>query len=212
MRSTWLLIGGFAASLSAGDVSAQMDGMNMEVFQKWSEAKVIRYKVEGLHNAPEIVIAGDFGSKADVIDRLTVEFTWDVLESRVVGDVSVTDGTSEVSNVRSEGTNCEPPQLKGQYEHFQSVSTSTPADDLIQITGERRYPDAMAPNYPASCSLSPVAGSAEVENLWVPGSGAEALGMPITKDAHIVISADRTSFSVPGAGNWVWTYIPTLVQ
>jgi hypothetical protein len=32
------------------------------------------------------------------------------------------------------------------------------------------------------------------------------------KGAPISVAADRKSFSVPSAENWVWTYTPTLVQ
>ena len=44
------------------------------------------------------------------------------------------------------------------------------------------------------------------------GAGPEGLGMPITKDGPISVSADRKSFSIKGSGNWVWTYTPTVLQ
>ena len=40
---------------------------------QWTSAKVVKYREEGLHNAREAVVKGDYEGKADVIDRLTVK-------------------------------------------------------------------------------------------------------------------------------------------
>jgi hypothetical protein len=36
--------------------------------------------------------------------------------------------------------------------------------------------------------------------------------MPTMPGSPFAVAADRKSFSVKGASNWVWTYTPTLVQ
>jgi hypothetical protein len=92
------------------------------------------------------------------------------------------------------------------------VSNSTLAGDQLQINGTRNYPAASVSNYPASCSMRAVKAGKEDVVVWVPAGGAEALGMAIKPDAPISASADRKSFSIRGAENWVWTYTPTLVQ
>jgi hypothetical protein len=190
----------------------QAGGMDMAVAQKWASAKIVKYRVEGVHSGREAVVYGDYEGKADVIDRLTVEFSWDVKKRKIIGPVSVADGKSELSNIRSDGTNCPPPQLKGEYEHFQSVSNSMTSGDQIQIKGTRTYPPANVSNYPGSCSMRAIPGGKEEALLYVAGAGPEGLGMPITKGGPISVSADRKSFSIKGSGNWVWTYTPTLVQ
>jgi len=190
----------------------QIGGMDLAVMEKWAAASIVKYRVEGVHNARESVVFGDHEAKADVIDKLTVEFTWDVSKTSVVGPVTVVDGKSVITNIKSDGTNCAPPQLKGEYEHFQSVSNSMTTREQIQIKGTRTYPAAMVSNYPASCSLSPAAGGKEDATLWVSGVGPELLGMPNMPGVPYSASADRKSFSVKGAGNWVWTYTPTLVR
>jgi hypothetical protein len=195
-----------------GLLALQGGSMDMAVMEKWSAAKVVKYRVEGLHNAREAVVFGDYEGKADVIDRVTVEFTWDVKKRKIVGPVTVADGKSELKNIKSDGTNCPPPQLKGEYEHFQSVSHSMVSGDQIQIKGTRTYPAASVSNYPASCSMRAIPGGKEEVFLWVGGVGPEALGMPITAGGPISVSADRKSFSVKAAGNWVLTFTPTLSQ
>jgi hypothetical protein len=193
-------------------LALQGGGMDMAVAEKWASARVVKYRVEGMHNAREAVVFGDYEGKADVIDRITVEFTWDCKKRKVVGPVTVTDGKTELKNIKSDGTNCPPPQLLGEYEHFQTVSNSMISGDQVQIKGTRTYPAAKVSNYPGSCSMRAIPGGKEEALLWVGGVGPEALGMPITPGGPISVAPDRKSFSVKGASNWVWTFTPTLLQ
>lgn len=188
-----------------------LHAVDMAAAAKWSDAKVVKYRVEGLHSARVPVVFGDYEGKADVTDRVTLEFTWDAKKGKVIGAVSVVDAKSELRNIKSDGSNCPPPQLKGDYEHFQAVSNSM-VGDLIQIKGIRTYPAASVSNYPASCSMRSIPGSKVNVLLHITGIGPEVLAMPIMKGAPLSISADRTSFSMKGAENWVWTFVPTLVQ
>jgi hypothetical protein len=187
-------------------------GMDMALIQKWTDAKVIKYQAEGVHNGRESVVFGDYEGKADVIDRVTVQFTWDNKKGRIIGPVTVIDGKSTLTNIKSDGTNCGPPQLKGAYEQFEMGSQQQLMPDQVQLTGTRTFPPAMVSNYPGGCSMRAIPGGKEPALLWVTGVSPEALGMPIMQGGPISISADRKSFSIKAAGNWVWTYTPTLVQ
>ncbi len=203
-----LPIAAVLASLTASNAEAQ----DMAVAQKWASAKTIKYRVEGVHKARVPVVFGDYEGKGDVTDRVTVEFTWDVRKRKVEGPVTVTDASSEIANLKSDGTNCPPPQLKAAYEHFQSASNGM-VGHLIEIKGTRTYPAASVSNYPASCSMRAVAGGKQSVVLHV-GTGVEpqVLAMPNMPGSPVTISADRKSFTMKGAENWMWTYTPTLVN
>ena len=67
------------------------NSQDMAVAQKWANAKVIKYRVEGVHKARTMVVLGDDEGKGEVIDRITVEFTWDARKNAVVGSVKTTD-------------------------------------------------------------------------------------------------------------------------
>jgi hypothetical protein len=179
-------------------LALQFGGMDMAVAEKWGSAKIVKYHVEGVHNARTAVVFGDYEGKADVLDRITVEFTWDTNKREIVGPATVTDGKSELKNIKSDDTNRPPPQLSGEYEHFQSVSTSIVGGDRIQITGTRTYPPAKVSNYPASCSMRAIPGGKEEVLLSVAGADPGVLAMPITMSGPITIAADRKSFSMKG--------------
>ena len=197
---------------AANLLGLQVGGMDMAVIQKSTDAKLIKYHAVGVHKGRESVVFGDYEGKADVHDTVTVEFIWDNRKGEITGPVSIVDGKSTLTNLKSDGTNCGPPELKGPYEEFQTVSHKLISTEQIQITGSRTYPAAMVSNYPGGCSMRAIAGGKVEALLWVNGMSAEALGLPIMKGGPIEVSADRKTFSVKAAGNWLWTYTPTLVQ
>jgi len=202
----------FALAL-AGLASTHAGAVDMAAMEKWGNVKVVKYRVEGEHRARTSVVHGDYEGKADVVDRITVEFTWDINKSRFVGPVTVKDGKSELKNLKSDGTNCPPPKLNGEYEHFQSVSNSLIGNDLIEIKGVRVYPAASVSNYPGGCSMRPIPGAKEDVVLHVAPVEPSFLGMPsLAKGGPISVSADAKSFSMQGAENWTWTYTPTILQ
>ena len=198
-----------ATLLGVSPLSSQT--FDMAVAQKWQAAKVVKYQLEGLHSARTPVVFGDYEGKADVTDRITLEFTWDAQKGKVISPIKVLDAKSQISNIKSDNTNCPPPQLKSEYEHFQAVSNSIDGD-LIEIKGVRTYPAASVSNYPASCSMRAIPGARENVVLHIGAMGPEALAMPIIKGGPVLVSVDRKSFSVKGADNWVWTFTPTLLQ
>jgi len=187
-------------------------GIDEAVAAKWGAARIIKYHVEGKHDARVMVVFGDYEGKADVVDRLTLDFTWDVKAKKMVGPLVIVDGKSELRNIKSDGTNCPPPQLKGEYEQFQSVSNSMLSADQIQINGKRIYPAASVSNYPGSCSMRSIPGSKEDAVTWVALPSPEILGMPNMPGSPFTVAADRKSFTMPGTEGWTWTFTPTLVQ
>lgn len=200
------------AGVAFAVASSQGFDIDEAVAAKWAAAKVVKFHVEGRHDGRVPVVFGDYEGKADVIDRVTLDFTWDFKARKMVSPVVVADGKSELRNIKSDGTNCPPPQLKGEYEHFQAVSNSMTSADQIQIAGKRVYPAASVSNYPGSCSMRSIPGGKVDALLWVAVTSAEVLGAPNMPGSPVTIAADRKSFTMKGAEGWAWTYTPTLVQ
>ncbi len=198
----------------AGFAAVHANAFDMAAMEKWGNAKVVSYRVEGQHSARTSVVYGDYEGKADVTDRVTLEFTWDLKKRQLVGPLTVKDSKTELKNLKSDDTNCPPPTLKGEYEHFQSASNSMTAAKQVEIKGVRVYPAAMVSNYPGGCSMRAIPGAKENVALYVPVVEPGILGMPpeMTKGGPIAVSSDGKSFSVKGAENWIWTYAPTIVQ
>jgi hypothetical protein len=199
--------------LSAATLSAQIPGMDMAVMQKWSKAKVIRFQVSGVHKSRSGVVFGDHEGKADIVDKLIVEYTWDNKKGQIQGEPKIIDVNSETMNVKADGTNCPPPTLKGAYEHFKMQKYSVSGGRQLQITGSKIYPAASVSQYPASCSMKAVPGGTVEQNLFLTLMDASMLGMPIPAgNKSMSVAADRKSFTLNGADNWSWTYTPNVVE
>ena len=204
-----LLVG----TMMAGGLAAAQMNIDMAVMQKWEAAKVIRYHAVGVYQGRTNVVFGDHEGQADVRDTLTLDFVWDKTTHKMVGPVTIVDGKSEVSNLKSDGTNCPPPTLMGEYEHFKYVKHTVESDGLIMLTGVRTFPGANVSNYPASCSMRAIAGGTEDGQLVSTAPGDPGvLAMPMPKGSPISVSADRKSFTMPGAKNWTFTLTPTVVR
>jgi len=198
------------AATMAGGFLALQTGFDMALLKKWEDAKVIRYHVVGVHAARTKVVFGDYEGKADVTDRITVDFVWNKKTRKFIGEVKVTDSKSELKNIRSDGTNCPPPTLRGDYEEFQYVKQSIESDGQIHLIGLRVYPPANVSQYPASCKLMPIPGGKE-DAMLVLGPGDPAvLAMTMPAGSPISVSADRKTFSMKGAENWVFTFTPSV--
>jgi hypothetical protein len=84
-----------------GMLALQLGGMDMAIAQQWASAKVVKYRVEGVHNGREAVVYGDYEGKADVIDRITIEFSWDTKKRKIIGPVSPTVPTARHRSSRA---------------------------------------------------------------------------------------------------------------
>ena len=198
-----------AAALASGILPLQ-SGVDMALLKKWEDAKVIRYHVVGVHSARTMVVFGDYEGKADVTDRITLDFVWNKKTRKYVGDVKVTDSKSELKNIRSDGTNCPPPTLNGDYEHFQYVKQSIDSGGQILLTGVRIYPPARVSQYPASCKQMAIPGGKEDAMLSLGPGEPAILAMSVPKSSPISISADRKTFTMPGGTDWLFTFTPSI--
>lgn len=193
-------------------LSAQIPGTDLATLQKWSNAKIIRFSIVGVHNARTLVVSGDHEGKGDVSDKVEVEYRFDNKTKKIIGEPKITDFPSTVSNLKSDGTNCPAPQLKGPYEHFQMTKSAVSGTTLM-ITGTRTFPAASVSQYPASCSMKSIPGATVESNLLLTVTDARMLGMPIQAGStSIRVAPDRKYFTLVGSNGWSWTYTPTVVQ
>jgi len=190
--------------------------VDQTLLKKWKSAAVIHYQITGVHKEREKVVFGDYEGKGDVTDTIKLEFDWDTKARKVIGEVKVIDEATQVANIKSDGTDCPPPSLNGKFERFKTVKTEVRASGQIRIDGLISFPPARVSNYPAGCSMRSIPGGEERDTLFVAAGGAEILAYTLPADPKLnrgaSISADRKSYTVPGAENWIWTYTPTLVR
>src|SRR6187551_3731994 len=106
--------------LIAAAIPALAQQIDMEAMRKWGAADVVRYHVVGVYQG-KTYIASDGSGQADVSDRVVLDFTWKLSEMKLVGQATIQNTKTTVTNVSDREPSCLAPVLKGEYEHYDVV-------------------------------------------------------------------------------------------
>lgn len=214
MRRLWVVSSVLPLALPWA-VSAQQ--IDMAAIQRWSNVKVVHYRVDARFDGWTQVASGMGGDSAlgKVDDSFALDFDWDARGRALAGPVTLTNGKSRVAETRDKGE-CAKPVLDGDYEHFDAAEAKSANRDLLALTGVRRFPAAQIANEcPASKKLHPVAAEqrAVTEYLSVPDPKMMSLAaMGNTGTPKVTFTPDRQSFIVRMDNGWTLTYKPTVMK
>jgi len=200
----------FSAPLWLGLAAASAQQMDYDALARWSDAKVVRYQVAGVYRAQTVIAYQETGGQATVTDRVLLEFDWDPGREKLLGPVKIGNAKSELKDLRNVERSCPPPVPKGDYEHIEVAKATDSDSGTLELSGKRSYPLIDVTAY---CQGSwakktiPARQEEVVEHVAVPA--AMALAMPLSPDGPITVAPDRKSFTVK-AGDWTWTYTPSI--
>jgi hypothetical protein len=196
------------ALTAAALFSSRPHAQDMDAMMKWSAADVIKYHIVGVYSKKTDVVAGTDIGYADVTDRVVIDLTWKMSEGKLVGTPTITNEKSTIKNLSNYDPKCNPPTLKGEYEHFTLLSIKDGIPGSAEMQVQRVYPPV---NVIQFCSGAPkaVAGKTEttVEEFGV--VSPMLFAMPLTDNKEVAISADKKSIIVTRNG-WTWTFTPSL--
>lgn len=187
-------------------VPAAAQQMDMQAMERWANAKVVYYAVEGVHSGPASMTA-TMGGMADVVDRVSITFEWNLSEMQLIKVTSLKNTPSEVSNLRDREPKCLPPVLKGTYEQATVLEVAQGVGGTIDMKIERSFPAVDVAQFcTASRKSIPAEKKTDVEPMPVPSPMLLAMGAP--SSAELSYSADKKSM-IYRKGNWAWTFTPS---
>ena len=189
-------------------LASRPHAQDMDVMAKWASADVIKYHIVGVYSAKTDVVAGIEIGYADVTDRVVIDLTWKLSENKLVGTPTVANEKSTLKNLSNYEPKCNPPTLKGDYEHYTLLSIKEGPAGSPVMEVQRVYPAANVIQF-CTGAPKPVAGKTEttVEEFGV--VSPMLFAVPLTGNKEVTISADKKSIVVT-KGGWTWTYTPTL--
>ncbi len=183
--------------------------MDMEAMMRWSSADVVRYHIVGVYQAQTDVIAdANWIGYADVSDRVVIDLTWKLSESKLAGKPIFQNMKSEVKNLRNWEPKCQPPVLKGEYEHFELLGIKDGLGGALELQVQTTYPDAEVVQF-CSGSHKPVKGRIDKHPQEFTVVSPVMLGMPLPDSDTLRVSKDKKSLVVKNGG-WTWTFTPSL--
>jgi hypothetical protein len=196
-------------ALLATSAATHAQQMDMEAMMKWGAADLIRYHIVGVYQGTPI-IAGDGAGIADVSDRVVMDFTWKLSEMKLVGAPTFQNFKSVVTKPRDRDGKCNPPVLKGDYEHHDVLGIKDGLSGALEIQVRTVYPVV---DVPQVCTGKPKAVPAKTDTRaeqFVVISPV-TFGMPLPDSDDLRISTDKKSLIAKNDG-WTWTYTPTIAK
>jgi len=193
---------------SAMLLSSRPHAQDTDAMMKWASADVIKYHIVGVYSAKTDVLAGSEVGYADVTDRVVIDLTWKLSEAKLVGTPAITNEKSAIKNLSNYEPKCNPPTLKGEYEHYTLLSIKEGLAGSAEMQVQRVYPAA---NVIQFCTGAPkaVAGKTETQTEEFGVVSPMLFAMPLGDNKEISISPDRKSIIVKKNG-WTWTYTPSI--
>lgn len=174
---------------------------------KWGSADVIRYHIVGVYLG-RAYIASDGSGQADITDGLTVDLTWKLSESKLVGQPTFRNVKTVVKNVADREPKCLPPVLNGEYEHYEVLSIREGMAGALELQVRTSYPQVEVVQFcTGSRKAVPAKTQTRPEEFVV--VSPVMFGMPLPDSDDLRISPDKKSMIVRKAG-WTWTLTPSI--
>jgi hypothetical protein len=191
-----------------GATAANAQQMDMDAMMKWGSADVVRYHVVGVYQGKPI-IANGAAARADVSDRVVIDFTWKLSEMKLVGAPTFQNTKTTVTNPVDYEPKCLPPVLKGEYEHYELLGIKDGLGGSLEFQVQTKYPVVEVAQF-CTASRKRVAAKTDSRNEQFVVISPVTFGMPLPDSDDLRISRDKKSLVAKKDG-WTWTYTPTLV-
>jgi hypothetical protein len=192
--------------LAATAANAQQ--MDMDAMMKWGAADVVRYHVVGAYQGKPI-IANGAAARADVSDRVVIDFTWKLSEMKLVGVPTFQNTKTTLTNPVDYEPKCLPPVLKGDYEHYELLGIKDGLSGSLELQVQTKYPDVEVAQF-CTASRKTVPAKTDTHSEQFVVISPVSFGMPLPDSDALRISTDKKSLITKKDG-WTWTYTPTMV-
>lgn len=187
----------------------QAQQMDMEAMMKWATADVVRYHIVGVYQG-RTYIASDGSGQADVTDRVVIDLSWKLSESKLVGQPTFQNTKSMVTNLGDREPACLPPVLKGAYEHYELLGIKEGLGGDLELQVQTTHPVVeVAQSCTASRKAVPARTNTRPEQFGV--ISPVMFGMPLPDSDDLRISADKKAMIAKKNG-WTWTLTPTIAS
>jgi len=169
---------------------------------------IVDYHIVGVYQG-RTNVSGDSNwmAYADVTDSVTIDLKWKLAESKLAGTPTFQNTKSGVTNPRNPEPKCSPPEIKGDYEHFELQGIKQGQGGALELQVKTAYPEvAVAQFCTGARKTIPASSNVHPEEMVVPSP--VMLGMSLPDSDNLRVSADGKSM-IQKKGGWTWTFTPT---
>ncbi|MDF3022254.1 MAG: hypothetical protein K0Q92_3557 [Steroidobacteraceae bacterium] len=167
---------------------------------------VVRYTVTGVYQGRTNVSAdSNWMAFADVGDRVSMQFDWQVSEARLLGTVAIQNHAATLANPRNPEPKCAPPTINGPFD-YDLRAVEQGIGGTLRLHVQTRAPAVQVHQF-CTGTLKPIAARNSLGHIefMVPPPTMLAMQLPAT--GTITRSSDGKSL-VHQQGGWRWTFTP----
>ncbi len=183
---------------------------NLDASRRWTEGKgIVHYHIVGDYQGKTNVIGDpNWIGFADVTDRGVIDLDWNLAESKLVGTPTILNTKSVVKNLRNYEPSCQPPVLKGDYEHYEVMGIKPGMSGALDLQVKTTYPAAEVVQN-CTGTRKAVAGRLDARPNEMVVPSPVLLGMSMPDSDNLRVSSDKRSLIHKKAG-WTWTFTPSV--
>lgn len=199
-------------------LARRSSGQDFDAQLKWTEAKVVHYKIVGDFTGKMAILGGAHTSRRGAVtDQVEFEFDWDNQEMAMLGTPVLRNFPTKLGAIDPSPIEGCPPLRLDEPPDFASVTKVTAAFVLLHIelkwqTGRGALP-WIASTSSSSCgdlwdSATPSEGTFKLDLQLPPGMmlamAPEASGYDRSKDGKSLLTKPENG--------WTWSITPTIVR
>lgn len=167
---------------------------------------VVRYSVTGVYQGRTNVSAdANWMAFADVGDRVSMQFDWQVSEVKLLGEVAIQNHTATLANPRNPEAKCAPPTISGPFE-YDLRTVDQGIGGTLRLHVQTRAPAVQVHQF-CTGALKHIAARNSLGFIEFMVPPPTMLGMQLPATGPITRSSDGKSL-VHQKDGWRWTFTP----
>jgi len=192
-------------------------GQDFEAQLKWTEAKVVHYKIVGDYTGKMGILSGAHTMRnAEISDHIELEFDWDNQEMTLLGTPVLRNTPTRLGAIDPSPIEGCPPVRVDKPAEFASVTRVTAMSVLLKIEFTQQAAEGALPWIASTNS--------KCGDLWdssAPGSATQTVDLQLPHGMFLAMPKEQSGYDISKDGKsliprpengWAWVITPSIVK
>jgi len=193
-------------------------GQDLDAQLKWTEAKVVHYRIAGDFSGKMRILGGEHTIRnAEISDHIEFEFDWDNQEMTLLGTPVLRNFPTKLGTIDPAPIEGCPPVRINKPAEFASVTRVTAMSVLVKIEFTQLSAEGALP-------WAPEHGGGKCGDLWdssAPGSATQTVDLQLPHGMFLAMPKEQSGYDISKDGKsliprpengWAWVITPSIVK
>lgn len=194
----------FALAIAMPATARAGEQIDQAELMKWVSVTQVKYAIVGEFEGHDRMIVDKHGGYASVKDRAEIDLVWDQTTAKVVGQPTIRNFATEVSDLRNFEKTCTTPILSSAYEHI-TIEEFGRSPNSLGMKSTRTYAAADSDECTGGGpQFIPAKQVEEVTQYLLPQSIQLAVPQE-SQDSSVSVDKKTSTITLKKDG-WTWTH------